>query len=170
MQQVDDRVEGYLQPWTFANPGALRHALEEYTALLNESLVQQYGEKDGGDETDSSYERTIWRQRSAIDRGMDVLEETRPTWYRLIDMYYRHGLSADQKGWLIPMTRLGLRRAKCPPMMRCAIPRGEEYEDRRLELPKCRCMVDLHCQWDWDTFQGQLSRAIEALFRAIRDR
>jgi len=169
-------TEAYLKPWTFPNAQELQQALAEYTALLDGLLVQRYGPRtERGEEPPTpqdvaEYERTVWRQRSTIDLAMEELEPKSPTWHRLIDMYYRHGLSMDPKGWLLPMTRLGYRTDKCPSLVRCSIPRGEEYEDNRLEMPKCRQMIANHCQWNWSTFQVQVTKATEALYLAIGDR
>jgi hypothetical protein len=162
--------------WDFGSMDELRRALTEYTALLDGTLVRRYAEPEPGGpppptpEQVAEYERTVLRQRSTIDVAMEQMEPQYRMWYRVIDLYYRQGLSTEPQGWLVLMSRLGLRYKKCPPLVRCVLDRGVDFEDNRLELPKCRQATRLCCHWDYDTFEIQITRAIEALWRAIRGR
>ncbi len=164
--------------WQFEDMDELRRALSRYTALLDGVLLRRYGKEEHagrGEEQPSpeelqEYERAILRQRSTIDIAMEQMEPQYPTWHRVIDLYYRQGLSTEQQGWLLVMLRLGLRKKKCPPLVRCALDRGDEFEDNRLEIPKCREATRLCCHWDYDTWRVQLTKATEALWRAIEDR
>jgi len=160
----------YLEPWVFANRGALHRALHEYTALLDQRLVQQYGEwMPGGDDSPGmaegrdEYERSVWRQRSTIDAGLSVLAITAPTWYRLIRMYFCTGLSHDGRGWLVPMLRLGYRQTKkCPPLERCPL-----VSDSRMERKVCRFIEPLACVDDLATWHTLVRLAEDALLATI---
>ena len=163
--------------WEFGSLAELARALGEYTALLDGTLVRRYGEERivGGEppptpEEIAEYEDSVRRCRSTIDIAMEQMEPHYPTWHRVIDLYYRWGLSCEPRGWLLVMRRLGLRTRKCPPAVRCTIPAVAELEQGRLDLPKCRRMHDLCCAWDYDTFWVQVARSIEALWRAIEGR
>lgn len=94
--------------WRFHGEGEVKAALEEYTAFIEAPGVGKYGEfLLGGDESDGSTHTCKMRIRAEIDACMDALQY--PWFHRLLDLYYRRGLSCENKGWCIVAKRLGLR-------------------------------------------------------------
>lgn len=153
--------------WPFQNVDELRAALEEYTSFLDGTLTRHYGDPDdrGDEEIDPEVLMNAARKRSEIDRCMEVLEHLYPFYFRLLDVHYRRGASASPRGWTITAGYLGLRKATCPPLVRCTMLSAEnEPEDGRFELKSCRAMHELGCLWDRDTLRGQLAEAIRRLF------
>lgn len=163
--------------WDFESLDELRAVLSEYTAMLDGTLVRRYGQErtDAGvppptPEEIAEYERCLRRKRSTIDIAMEQMEPRYRTWHRVIDLYYRQGLSTESRGWIVLMARLGMRTAKCPPLVRCSLDRGEDFEDNRMDLPKCKKATALCCHWDYDAFGVQLTLAAKALLRTIEVR
>ncbi|MBN1319624.1 MAG: hypothetical protein JXA87_02180 [Thermoleophilia bacterium] len=164
--------------WEFTSIGELRQVLTEYTAMLDGTLIRRYGQErfhTGGrpatPEEIAEYERCLMRKRSTIDIAMEQMESVYRTWHRVIDLYYRQGLSTESRGWLVLMARLGLRnRRKCPALVRCTVPQIAELEQGRMELRKCDAMIRLCCRWDYDTFQVQVALATERLWHTIEGR
>lgn len=163
--------------WKFADLRELTRALFEYTALLDGTVIRQYRERVEASGAApptpaelATYERSVMRKRSTIDIAMEQMETAYPTWYRFLDLYFRRGWSCEPRGWLTPMHHLGLRRRKCPALVRCTIPAIAEREQGRLDLSKCRDMTRLCCQTDYDEFRVQLRLAVQHLWRAIENR
>jgi hypothetical protein len=180
--------------WSFASPHELRKALEEYTAFQDGTLLRRYGHEgyrvavdDRGNivrdeqgepvlvtdpeplrdpETLAQLEMCLARKRSEIDHCMEVLQRRFPHWWRLLDIYYRRGLSLEPRGWLEPAVRLGFHRGKCPPLMRCVVSPG----DNRSDLEDCQRHQKHHCHWDRDTFMRSVSLAIARLYDVHRER
>ena len=172
----------------------LRRALEEYTAFQDGTLLRKYGhdglkmavdgqgnpildaagepllEPDfghtGDPESAAEAEMHAAQRRSEIDACMDGLRRRYPHWWRLIDVYYRQGLSMEPRGWVVMAALLGVHKGKCPPLKRCpASPR-----DNRTDLDECERHRKNHCHWDRDTFERQVACAIRCLFDVHRVR
>ena len=106
------------------------------------------------------------QRRSEIDACMEDLRRRYPHWWRLIDVYYRQGLSMEPRGWVVMAALLGVHKGKCPPLKRCpASPR-----DNRTDLDECERHRKNHCHWDRDTFERQVACAIRCLFDVHRVR
>ena len=158
--------------WWFQDEDALRTALEEYTSYLDGTLVRRYGDPGGGgEELDPDAVMHAAQRRSEIDASMEILEQTYPFYWRLLDIHYRCGASANPRGWTITSARLGMRSYTCPIGVRCTMrSAANEPEDNRLSLPSCRAMLALQCNWDRKTLEGQLAEGIRRLFAAHRRR
>ncbi len=163
--------------WEFDDIKALRRALGEYTALLDGVLLRKYGKEEGEEgeakatpEQVEKFENTVRRQRSTIDIAMEQIEGRYKTWWRVVDLYYRQGLSTEAQGWQVLMNRLGMRYVRCPSQVRCTLYRGADFEDRRLDVPKCREAEALDCDYDFYIFRRMLDYATDTLWRAIQKR
>jgi hypothetical protein len=152
--------------WEFNGRHDLRKALEEYTDHLDGTLTRRYGPPDGGDEEKLAVqEANAAKRRAEIDRCMEVLEQACPFLWRILDLHYRRGCSLSLQGWTIPAARMGLRKATCPPLVRCVLnSRDPEQEDRRQQLLDCDKAVAQACGADRDLFRVELSLAIGRLF------
>jgi hypothetical protein len=153
--------------WPFQNTAELRTALEEYSTFLDGTLTRFYGDPltRGEREIDPGLEIDAARKRSEIDRCMETLEHLYPFYFRALDVHYRGGASMIPRGWTLTAARLGLRKAKCPPAVRCTmVSQKNEPEDNRRELKSCRAMTALACLWDRDTLGVQLTEAVRRLF------
>ena len=154
--------------WSFRDEQALLTALEEYTSYLDGTLVRRYGDPGGGgEELDPDAVMHAAQRRSEIDACMAVLEQTHPFYWRLLDIHYRCGVSANHRGWTVTAARVGMRSYTCPVGVRCTMrSAANEPEDNRLGLPSCRAMLALACNWDRKTLAGQLTEGIRRLFAA----
>lgn len=93
--------------WRFTSPEVMREqGLEQYTAFLEGTGTSAY-DAEHGDEGDGKAATYAMRKRAEIDRCMDSLEY--PWFYRLLDLYYRQGMSCEQHGWCEVAKHLGLR-------------------------------------------------------------
>jgi hypothetical protein len=163
--------------WEFEDIDDLKRALGEYQALLDGMLLRKYGKEEVGGAAErptpqqvEEFEAAVMRQRSTIDIAMEHIEDRYKTWWRVIDLYYRQGLSTEAQGWLVLMSRLGMRHKSCPPLVRCTLPRGDEFVDKRLEISKCKEAASLDCACDFYIFRRMLDYATETLWRAIQRR
>lgn len=180
--------------WEFGDMGELRRALEEYTSFqegvklrryghsglrmatdeLGRPIVDEHGHElmvpDPDPEIDpeklAELEMCKARIRSEIDHSMEALRRQYPHLWGLIDVYYRHGLSLEPRGWLIPAIKYGIHQGRCPDGVRCPASPGDNRED----LSECKRAHKQHCFWDRDTFERQLTCAVRALFRAHKVR
>ena len=180
--------------WYFPHPMDLRRALEEYTAFQDGTLLRKYGsdgfrvavdghgnpilgaageqilEADVAPRSDpesiAEAEMHAAQRRSEIDTCMEELRRRYPHWWRLIDVYYRQGLSMEPRGWVVMAALLGVHKGKCPPLKRCPASPG----DNRTGLGECERHRKNHCHWDRDTFERQVACAIRCLFDVHRVR
>jgi hypothetical protein len=108
-QETDTEAKaGPVWSWHFGGENDLRSGLEEYTAFLEAAGVGKYGAEIGGaDESDGKTHMCMARKRAEIDRCIEALPY--PWFARLLDLYYRQGMSCENKGWCIVAKRLGLR-------------------------------------------------------------
>lgn len=106
---TQEHTEESVFVWRFASESDLRRGLEEYTAHLDDTVVTRYGERVGQDESDGGEHMCKVRIRHEIDHCMEELEQQYPFFHRLLDLYFRRGLSCEQHGWCIVARRLGLR-------------------------------------------------------------
>lgn len=117
--------------WKFHSVAELRKALEEYTAIMDTQLVPSIGREPGdGADPDPARMDTAYRvmaQNREIDRHMLRLEVSAPLYHRLLDTYYRHGLSVEAQGW-----RLAARRCGLPAELKVA--RGREVNRPQFEV------------------------------------
>lgn len=156
-----------IDPWDFNGPHDLHAALEEYTSFLDGTVLRCYGLRTGENEIPTDVLKNVQRRRLEIDRCMEILECTRPFYWRLLDTYYRRGASTEARLWLLTAIRMGLRKAKCPPLVRCVITdRG--HEDGRHDLKDCDAAGENCCHWDHDEFRNQIKQAIDRLFYVHR--
>lgn len=93
--------------WRFRGEEEMRAGLEEYTAFLQSPGVGKYGELLGAGESDGNVHTCAARKRAELDQCIEQL--TYPYFQRLLDLYYRHGLSCENRGWCLVAKRLGLR-------------------------------------------------------------
>jgi hypothetical protein len=164
--QVDEQTlePGLVWSWRFPSPKSLREdGLEQYTAFTDSIKVGKYGEFVIGDEVDGESHFCALRKRAEIDACMS---EFRYVVLRdILDVYYRQGLSVEHRGWTEAARRVrvqGVRPRRCPGAVRCRV------ADTRFELPTCE--VGRGCLTDYDTFEVQVSLAIERLWRVHEGR
>lgn len=129
--------------WRFSSAKDLRKGLEQYTAHLDDTAMSHYGEWDGGGESGGTEHMCAMRIRAEIDRCLDDLEY--PFFARLLDLYYRRGMSCENEGWCAVARRLGLRgnpdsrwdRETFEQLLDMAVSRLWRVHERRWErLPK----------------------------------
>jgi hypothetical protein len=100
----------------------LTEDLEEYGIWRSAQRVATYGERTGGEddlpedaqelvEVPSSKTERIMQAMSEIDLRMDVLRVEAWHWYRIIDTYYRSGLSVQRDGWMAAAEYCGLHHS-----------------------------------------------------------
>ncbi len=117
--------------WKFHSVSELRKALQEYTAMIDLMLATKMGKPPAGgedpnpDDMDTMYR--IMAQNKEIDRRMLRLSEEAPLFHRLLDVYYRHGMSCEAEGWRIAAKRCGLRCA-------LRVRRGKDVSRPQFEL------------------------------------
>lgn len=93
--------------WHFVSEDDMRAGLEEYTAYLETPGVGKYGEDLGGEESDGKNYLCAARKRAELDQCIEELQY--PYFARMIDLFYRRGMSCENKGWCVVARRLGLR-------------------------------------------------------------
>lgn len=113
--------------WRPHSRAELERALEEYAVFQDGTKVRRYGAPEAtgsapGADYEHQWER-VMRQNTEIDRRMERLlrREHRcyaPLCWRVLDLYYRHGLCYENRGWEIAAARIGL-------------PHGDRELDRR---------------------------------------
>src|SRR5680860_1395223 len=72
---------------------------------------------DTGSAPTADYENTRernMRQNAEIDRRMVKLQVEAPTYHRLLDVYYRHGMCYEQRGWELAAKRAGISPRQKP--------------------------------------------------------
>lgn len=195
MMPIKEPQPARVWSWYFPHPMDLRRALEEYTAFQEGTLLRKYGHDGFKVETDgqgnprldeagnpvlvpedpskacdpealAEAEMHAAQRRSEIDACMEDLRRRYPHWWRLLDVYYRRGLSMEPRGWVVMAALLGVHKGKCPPLKRCPASPG----DNRIELGDCERHQKNHCHWDRDTFERQVVCAIRCLFDIHRVR
>ena len=106
-QETQETQETPVWTWRFHSPEALRETgLEQYTEFLETRGTGRY-DAEGTDESDGLLVTCAMRKRAEIDRCMERLEY--PHLWRLLDLYYRQGMSCENHGWCVVARRLGLR-------------------------------------------------------------
>lgn len=107
--------------WVFHSVEELERALEEYASFHDTLDISVYGERKGGHDDSAVLARweTTMRQNAEIDRLMARLQTTAPTLWRVLDIWYRHGLCCrateeDETGarvgaWEIAAKRTGIK-------------------------------------------------------------
>jgi hypothetical protein len=106
------------------------------------------------------------QRRAEIDACLEAIRRPFPHWYKLLDTYYREGLSLEPRGWAIAAHALGAHQVTCPPLKRCPASPGEPVQEDR---PDCR-KADKICRADRARFEVLLAIAIARLFDAHRVR
>jgi hypothetical protein len=148
--------------WRFKTVEKLREeGLEQYTAFSDGIMVTRYGML--GDEKDLQVWECVLRKRAEIDACLGQMKEVGQR--RLLDVYYRRGLSVDHRGWMYTANLVrvqGVKPIRCPGNVRCRI------ADERRDLPTCP--AGRHCEWDHDTFESVLQQAVGRLWKVHQQR
>lgn len=164
--------------WDFNDVKDLKRGLQQYLDFLDGTVTTHYGLTRGERDPDPRVHLDAARRRSEIDACMNVLQELNPFLWRVLDVHYRWGAGMQPRGWTITAACIGLRRATCPPGVRCVLPEGPiNEEDRRPDLPDCpgpeqlqRASVGWGCLQDREVLCEQLGIATRRLFLIHRAR
>jgi len=149
--------------WQFRNLHELSAALQQYLDFLDGTIVTHYGLSHGARDTDPVLVMHICQRRSEIDACMDALQNISPLLWRVLDIHYRRGASLELRGWAITAGCLGLRRASCPPGVRCVL--RDAQGESRLDLPACADSEYLGCELDHENLQHCLGMATRKLYQ-----
>lgn len=157
--------------WQFMEVRFLRRALEEYLDFLDNTVVTRYGDRVGGDGLEPEAQMNAARRRSEIDACMEVLLDTCPFFWRILDVHYRRGAGTKPRGWALTANAVGLRRAACPRGVRCDLPgEADGGEHHGGDLPGCGDRERLRCAEDRQVLQQQLGMATGRLYAIHRAR
>ncbi len=102
--------------WHFGSIEELVGALEEYCAFQDGTVCRRYGKKDEDDsapgaDPDGKRDR-VMRQNAEIDRRLIRLQLEAPTYFRLLNLFYRHALCYEHRGWELAAKRAGITTGK----------------------------------------------------------
>jgi len=115
---TEERAQRPRWRWHFGSIDPLYDALEEYCAFADGATCTKYGDiVDTGSAPTADYENTRernMRQNAEIDRRMVKLQVEAPTYHRLLDVYYRHGMCYEQRGWELAAKRAGISPRQKP--------------------------------------------------------
>ncbi len=151
-----------LTEYTIRSVNELRTCLEDYTAHDGQGLPGNGGDEVGDLQKLDRLGR-LMAQNRLIDLGMRRLLRSERLHWKVLNLYYRHGMWAERRGWLAPARVLGMPAPVCFPDVRCRIP-----GDDRMHLSFCSRGQE--CEMWKRRFEEHLDRAVESLFHAINER